>query len=181
MAELKKHAPLDGDAQTSDPAPAPGPVAWTPGTATVTEADDLEILIGAQTVPIRGEEVTVREFNFGEQLKHWAALTALSDALAPAFDAPEEEKLTKILDALATHGEAILPLAALASGKTVEWMRALNGDEGAALLLAFWTVNVRFFVRRLQRQAFAREVLNVTRAGAPSSPPSSGTDTAPAT
>ncbi|MDR1424303.1 MAG: hypothetical protein LBI92_06860 [Azoarcus sp.] len=139
---------------------------------------DLDVLVASQSIPIRGETVVVRELSFGEQLAHYTPLAALADALKPVFHAPEEERLTLILDAIAAHQEAILPLAALVAGKTVEWLKDLSGAEGEALLLAFWGANQDFFVRRIQRpEVVALALALARRDGAKSSPSSSTTDT----
>lgn len=146
--------------------------------ANATPADDLDVLAPDRQIVVGGETLTVRELRFGEQLAHHATLAALADALRPAVESPGADGLTVILDALARHADGIMPIVALSCGKSTEWVSALSGEEGEALLAAFWTANRGFFMRRLLRAAIMQQAF--AAAGRTSSPSSSGMDTPPA-
>jgi hypothetical protein len=146
-------------------------------TPTPSPASDLDILVPDRHLNIGGKNVTVREITFGEQLSHNAELAALTNALKPALTAPGEDALTVILDILADHADTLTTLLALSTDQPREWVEQLNGDSGEALTLTWWNINNGFFIRRLLRPALLA-ALQKQLNGAPSSPPSSATDTA---
>jgi hypothetical protein len=144
----------------------------------LAEADDLAVLAPDAEITLAGEAVTVREYTFGEQLRHGALLTELTEAMRPAF-ALKEGDVGALFDALAAHHEALLAAIALAVDRAAEWVAALSGEDGETLMLTWWRVNQGFFVRRLVLYpvlAAARKAAGAP-AGAKSSPSSSTTGT----
>ncbi|GHU34230.1 hypothetical protein AGMMS50256_27560 [Betaproteobacteria bacterium] len=135
-------------------------------------ADDLSVLLPEHEIVIGGESVTVRELNFGEQLKYGPVLAAFTHAIKPAFDVPVEEGWTLILDALAVHHEQLIALVALCCGRDRAFIDALTGEDGETLLLTWWMVNKDFFIRRLTRPLLVKAMAarSNAQAGAKSSP-----------
>ncbi|MDR1936849.1 MAG: hypothetical protein LBS49_14975 [Candidatus Accumulibacter sp.] len=136
----------------------------------------MEILFPDRQITLQGETITVRELNFGEQLRHGAALAAFAAAFTPVALVPEDEP-TAALDALAAHWESMRPLVALACGRDAAWIEALAPEEGEVLLIVWWSVNQGFFIRRLARPVLFRVALSQQGPppGGGSLPRSSGT------
>lgn len=150
--------------------------AGNPAAALLPETpDDLDILAPEREIEIGGEKVTVREITFGEQLKHGAALKLLADTLLPALKSDNEDILTAVMDALAAHYAATIPLFSLSIGKSAEWIEALKGEDGEALAMTWWSVNRGFFTRRLVRPIF----FHLARNRLPGSPPAGGASSLP--
>ncbi|MDR2259547.1 MAG: hypothetical protein LBE06_01150 [Azoarcus sp.] len=145
------------------------------------QADDLDILAPEREITVGGETVTVREYSFGAQLKHGALLAALAGALRPALSpaAGGARQAGDLLDALAAHADEVVAAIALSVDRPPEWVASLSGEEGEALALTWWSVNMGFFVRRLVTYPALAAALQKPAApdGAPSSPPSSATAT----
>ncbi|MDR2186859.1 MAG: hypothetical protein LBE62_02270 [Azonexus sp.] len=131
----------------------------------------LAVLAPDGEITIGGEKITVKKLTFGDQIKHAMALKWVSDALKTSFS----EDVGCLIDALSDIGDALYELLEAATGKPRDWIEGLQGGEGEALLLTFWTVNADFFVRRLV--AYPALAARAS-AGAASSPPSSATATA---
>ncbi|MDR1063249.1 MAG: hypothetical protein LBL48_04845 [Azoarcus sp.] len=167
-------------ARTVSPAPrADAAAAAATSSVNAGETDDLAILNPDVTLTLAGEEIVVRELRFGEQLKHGQALSEFANALRPLLSAPEDED-NAVLDLLSRHWRQMSPIVAQSVGRDTAFVESLKADEGEALMLAWWRVNHGFFLRRFLRRFVALRGKN-PEAGAGSSPPSSGTDTAPAT
>ncbi|MDR1063027.1 MAG: hypothetical protein LBL48_03720 [Azoarcus sp.] len=163
MAQLKRQA-SDGDSPAD-------------------QEDDLDVLAPERAIMVGGETVTVREYSFGEQLKHGALLSELTGALRPALSHATSggaQQPGDLLDALAAHSDEVLAAIALSVDRPVEWVAALSGEDGEALALTWWGVNMGFFVRRLVTYPSLVAAVHqklATSDGAPSSPCSSATDT----
>lgn len=140
------------------------------------QADDLTILMPDGEIEIGGEKITVKALRFGDQMRHGATLKALTEAMKACM---QDEGVGSLLDAFAANSEGIYGLLEAATGKPRDWIEALTGEEGEALLL-FWTVNKDFFERRLIAYPALSQVaaIRAMSAGATSSPPSSATATA---
>lgn len=137
-------------------------------------ADDLAVLVPDVTIEIGGEKITVRELRFGEQIRHAGALATVVAALKAGLRDGDGPAL--LIDALTACEKDLFALLGAATGQAAEWIEALAGADGEALLLAFWEANKPFFTRRLIVYP-AVATLAVARAGGASSPPSSGTAT----
>lgn len=147
--------------------------------------DELEILAPGVTITLDGDEITVREYTFGEQLRHGELLSALVETLRPILPrltAPGgAEVCVELLDALNAHGDKVLAAMALSIDRPPEWVASLKGADGEALALTWWRVNRGFFERRLllypELAAAAHKMIVAGQDGPPSSPFSSTTDT----
>ncbi len=137
--------------------------------------DDLAVLFPDVQLRIGGQEITVRELRFAQQIQFNAELAALADELSQAANVYEASPraINTLLDVLINHWPNLKQLVAASVEQDVAWIEALNGDEGEALLMTWWTVNRGFFVRRLMRPNLVKAAL----AGGESSPHSLDTDT----
>ena len=137
-------------AQKIDPATEDAPAAKA-----AAGADDLQILMPDADLTIAGETITVREYRFFDGLvivKQAAPfiddlynLLGREGAAPPSFD--DIEML------VATHRDLVKEMVALSVARTAEWVGALSDTDGDALLLTWWEVNTRFFIRRVMRRA----------------------------
>ena len=174
MAEFRKHVPLqetgDREQKTEDGQNAGAERPVTDLSSVLGHlSSDLEILAPDVTITLEGEEITARELTFGETLKHWEALAAVTGALAGAAGRNDPDALLK---AFAACREEVMTLVSVATGKPPAFIENLRPHEAEGLLAAFWRANQHFFLRRL-----VAELARASQAGAKSSPPSSGTVT----
>jgi|SRR5262245_7405543 len=102
------------------------------------EAEELATVLGLlhKRVTVRGEEVTVEEFEI-EQLPQ--LLTMIRDLTAKA----QGESITNGL--LMQSGEIGIRLAMLATGKPRDWFKKMPLGDGLALYAAIIEVNASFF------------------------------------
>src|SRR5699024_8763762 len=112
----------------------------------------------------------------------------LEAMVAPAggADAKAVEATTEdYLDLLAKHDELVRELMLDSiEGIDADWLESLNDADGEQLLLAWWGVSGRFFVRRVlarMREKLTQQLLQAASAGATSSPSSSAPVTDPST
>lgn len=141
------------------------------------QPDDLQILFPDLDMSLAGEQLTVRKLRMGEQIRYNAVLGDVASAFTALCDDPDDDRaMTVILDVLAEHWEAgMRDVIARSCGRDAEWIENLSTADGELLLMAWFTVNVGFFVRRRLRpliQAAAKRL-----DGAKSSPPSPQPDT----
>ncbi|CNJ03320.1 Uncharacterised protein [Yersinia aldovae] len=139
--------------------------------------DDLSVLLSTRDIRIAGQSLTVREFTLMDSLALHDTLTPVVAALADMMQAgwPSFEDVQRVLS---QHAEALTVLLARSVDQPVDWVAALPGTEGMALMDWWWTVNRHFFMTAAVRQM----TLRAARASVPSdtpasSPPSSGTGT----
>lgn len=141
------------------------------------EATDLEILFPDREITVTGKTVTVRELRFAEQLQHHHLLAPLAAALESTdpTSLAGAGSINRIYDLLAGHAEQVLALVALCCDQDEAWVHSLPAVDGENLMLTWWGVNCRFFIRRVWRPRLAEQASR--QAGASSSPPSSAPDT----
>lgn len=157
------------------------PAAAPKGAAAVKDpgAQDLAILQPDGEITIAGERITVREYRFYEGLRLQAQARPFFDALYALFGMGERPpSVDDIAVLLGEHEEATVAMLALATGKPETWIRELSESDGDALLLAWWTVNGSFFIRRVMRRA-AQDRFGSRSGGLGSTTPSSRPDTSP--
>jgi hypothetical protein len=111
--------------------------------------DDLDIFNAVREVEIAGERVTVREINFGEQLRHNTTLRFIADDLKDVLNSPKTDLANTILYALSNNGDEVTQIISICCGKPTEWIEGLSGEDGELLMAMWWSVNQGFFVRRL--------------------------------
>lgn len=127
--------------------------------ATARAAFELHELFRAQTLTVGGEQVTVHEFSFAEELELLPLARPILEGLrrlladAVAGEAAGETGAgisAEALDLLISeHRETWLTLIARNIGHPVEWVRRLPGSDGQSLSLAFWGAAGAFFLKRL--------------------------------
>lgn len=141
-------------------------------------AEQTEVLAPEASLRIGDELIEVRPFGFLEGVSLGPAVAPIVHALAdmaestPAVvgaadehgeaegeagpDDQSPDDLDRLNEIFAAHLDTLLQLMARATGKPVEWIKALPDDDGQALLMLFWTVNRDFFTRRLLSRALMR-------------------------
>jgi hypothetical protein len=134
--------------------------------------DDLDILAPDRKFRAEGEDITVRELTFGEQLAHAELLNRLAEALRAPIG---QNDIAAIVDALLAENDALMALASICTGRPRDWIEALPAHIGEDLIVTWWAANQHFFVRRLVTYP---QISKGIRDGATSLPPSSATATA---
>lgn len=106
---------------------------------------DLEILQPEHSfVEINGEKVYVKQYTFGGLLKAFKHLSALYASLQEAITVEQA-----ILNALATNGDDVISLIALATGKPKEFFDEIDAVVGLDLAIMTYKVNEDFFAKHL--------------------------------
>ncbi|HET7300228.1 MAG TPA: DUF6631 family protein [Oleiagrimonas sp.] len=159
----------------------------TPPPAAEPDISDLAIIHPDMTLPIAGRSVTVREYRFTNGMRARAKGAPLIADLERLVASPEVAEATTedYLDLLATHADLVRELMLdSVEGIDADWMDSLDDADGTELLLAWWGVCGRFFIRRVlakMREQIAKQFLQAASAGATSSDASSTPATAPST
>lgn len=138
--------------------------------------NELDVLHPEQTLQVGGRTVTVREYSFVEGLRIEAKVRPLVQGL-DAMAAEDGPAIDRLYALMAENHELVLELVAQACGQPLDWVRGLGDEDGQSLLMAWWSANARFFLRRLILRRAAEQEQSRARDGAPSSPRSSTTDT----
>ncbi|MBA1147422.1 hypothetical protein H0Z60_10175 [Ectothiorhodospiraceae bacterium WFHF3C12] len=124
---------------------------------TEQDAEDLEVLLPDRTLTVGGEEITVREFRFGDSFRVVPlARPILADLAALRGTESNGEDLAVFEDLLARHWERILDLIAISADRPREWIERLPDQDGQTLAWTFWAVNGPFFMRRLVADELTR-------------------------
>lgn len=144
-------------------------------------SQSLAILLPEQTLTVAGVEVVVHEYTLAEQLKHRATLVILSQGFKQLLDTSsnDEVSLDVLFNFLGEHWDAVLLAVSIACNQPLEWVSALTGDDGEALVMTWWGVNAPFFTRDALRGEWEKRVkasLANPLTGLASSPASSPTD-----
>lgn len=139
------------------------------------DTNDLDVLLPDRDIEIGGEQVTVREFSFVQGLKAEPLVRPMVADLQALFaeDADEVVEFSRLAEVFGRHAEAFLGLIALSCGRPSDWLERLSDGDGQLLAMTFWTVNSRFFTRRLVTRALTaahRAAASSAAASAPSSP-----------
>ena len=131
-----------------------------------TGEDDLNVLHPEQSFKLAGRDIVVREYGFIEGLRLRPLTQPIIDALYELIPnqgtAPE---LEDILGVLAVHDEALVELMSVAADVEVEWIEQLNQDDGYTLMMAFWSANGPFFIRRVFNRRVAQIAVENLRDG----------------
>lgn len=139
-------------------------------------ASDEQVLFPEYVITIGGEDVTVREFTFMEGIRFGRRVEPLIVGMEyAALD--NQTGLEMLGGMLVDHEELMLELMATACDRDVDYVAGLSDSDGHELMMTFWAVNRRFFLRRLaMRQMGQRKTEDPAPDGAKSSPSSSPTD-----
>jgi len=113
------------------------------------KASDLEILHPERMLTLGGESIEVREFSFLQEMDALPIARPIIRDLTKAFGSDESPGFSAVEEIFYIHREAFLHLLELSTGKTIEWMSDLSGDEAQLLSMTFWSVNKRFFISRV--------------------------------
>lgn len=141
-------------------------------------ASDLEVLFPDREVTLAGKTFTMKELRFAQQLQYHHLLQPIIKGFDQVdLDASIEDSANNVLDILSLEYESVIQLMAICSGQSVSWIKSLPSAEGEELLLFWWAVNSRFFIRRQLRKAQLKVQLANQTIGETSSPPLSKQDT----
>lgn len=139
-------------------------------------ADDLDVIDPApHRVQFRGELLALRPLTIGE-LPAFSRLVrpVIAEFLDGRHPLWAESDDLMIVELTELHGEAIIEAAALATGRPVEWIAAVeNTAELLDLAHAVVEVNRDFFIRAMLAVQRAQAPARVLSAGADGPTPSS--------
>lgn len=146
-------------------------------------ANDLNTIFPDVPIEIAGRKLTVREYRFTDGMrartKGAPLIRDLEDMVkdGAAVDAGIED----YIDVLAKHDALTRELMAESiDGADADFIDGLSADDGYALLIAWWGVAGRFFVRVVAgrlRDRMLTELRRAASAGPTSSTPSPAPDT----
>lgn len=143
------------------------------------QADDLDILYPEQTMEISGRAITMKEYSFGEVLKHRRLMQPLVDGLRRlAGETGTGLSMEDILDMIADNHELIVRLIALACDQEKDWVEGLSASAGNDMLYLWWSVNGPFLMRSAMQRLAEEAVKKAALIGQTSTPTSSETATA---
>ncbi|MFA7666458.1 MAG: DUF6631 family protein [Burkholderiaceae bacterium] len=145
-----------------------------------SQANDLDVLLPDRELAVGGDTVTVREFTFLQGLQAEALVRPMIQDLQALFGAEDDGadealEFASMAEIFGRHAEAFLTLIATSCGKSREWVAGLSDHDGQILAMTFWSVNARFFTRRLVVRQLTGQLRSAARAAAAAATP----DTAP--
>jgi hypothetical protein len=136
-------------------------------------ADELQQLLGEETVEVGSETVTVREFTFREGMSVAPVarpiLADFQELVERQAEGTEDLAAGDILQVMEAHPDAWFRLIAQACGRDPDWVAALPEGAGTRLGIVFWRLNAAFFTRRLVSGALAKGAREREAAGSASS------------
>jgi hypothetical protein len=123
----------------------------------LTEQTDLEALLPAREITLKGEVMTVAPFTFGMLPKAVKLMQPLAEALRSANVVGFHDGIVslapdwpmKVPQIVAEGGEALLDLLAFVIAKPRKWFDTLGMDEGIALTKLALEVNADFFQKKV--------------------------------
>lgn len=142
-------------------------------------ANDVQVMHPNLSATLNGREVTVREYGFVEGLELQPLLQPFLDGLYELAKGDTQPPLEHIVALIGRHTGVVMQAMAQSADVEVAELRNLKSQlEGRALLMKWWTANGPFFYRCVLDRILAERELARRRAGATSTPPSSGPATA---
>lgn len=137
------------DPQTTTPAPKAGVVAPELSQA----ARDLAVAHPDVPLTLGGRTLLVREYRFIEGQRNAHLMQAFQGALyaliAKDSGVPTYPDIEQLLHA---HVDDVRAMVALSAGVEPEWIDNLGDTDGDQLLMAWWSANAGFFIRRMLRR-----------------------------
>ena len=119
-------------------------------------ATDVEVIHPERVIQIKGEDITVDEFGFLQGLSAGPLARPLLDDMAICFEEKGDDiAMEEISELFGLHREILIHLMSMVTGKSRDWIMALNDKDGMTLMMTFWQVNSGFFVRRLLTRKLA--------------------------
>lgn len=148
--------------------------------------EDLNVLLPDVPLELAGRKLTVREYRFIDGLRvRLKAKPLIDDLETLAKDgAAADAGIEDYIDLMAKHDVLVRELMAESiDGADADFIDGLSADDGYALLITWWGVAGRFFVRvvagRLRDRLLVELRRNAGSAGPTSSASSPLPDTAP--
>lgn len=124
----------------------------------VKTENEAQVLVPDQEITLNGTNILVREFGFREGLKAETIATGIiRDFSSLAKEKGENLDLSDVSGIFAHHWDAFVLLLSMSTGQTVEWINALDDQNGSMLMYTFWVVNSGFFMRRLMANLITRK------------------------
>lgn len=117
------------------------------------------------TVTINGELLTIKPFKFAQLPKVFKLVQPIVDTLNSMPGATKAQLITTMV---AEHGERVLDLIVIVTGKDRAWAEELDTDDGIRLLGAVLEVNYDFFIRAVM-PAITGRISQIARTGQTSS------------
>lgn len=125
---------------------------------------DLQVLFPERTVTLSKEKVEVRPFPFGSIPR---VIAILGNSIGLLQNAPDlkatvegdgenkelvldEKTISFLVDVVGQGGDNIMELIAVAANKDIEYVKALDPDDGLKLAYKCYAVNQDFFKQRLK-------------------------------
>lgn len=125
--------------------------------ARTQEVNNLDILFPDKTVTIADKTLTIRELRFGEQLQYTHLLQPITKRFEQVdLNSNPEDEANNVLDILAFEYENVMQLMAICTRQSIQWIKSLTPEQGEDLMLYWWAINSRFFIRRLMRKGIIR-------------------------
>lgn len=132
-------------------------------------AADLAILHPDVDLKLCGRTLTLREYRFVDGLKARTIGKPLTDAIGAWMDAGnvEQHDVEDYVDMLAEHADVVRELMLMSIvGADAEFIDGLSDADGETLLVNWWVVCGRFFVRLALRKLAAQAMQKIAaRAG----------------
>lgn len=116
--------------------------------------DGLDVLEPqARDITIGGERLEIRPLAIGAYPKIIRLARPIVDSLLKMDELPDEgpasDKIELVLEMLDQHGERVFQCVAIAIGREVSWVEALDGAEFIDLAVKVYEANRDFFVQKL--------------------------------
>lgn len=122
----------------------------------MSEPSELDVLDpAATTVTYRGELLEIRPLTIGQLPKVVRLARPIIEQLFGAGDAEGDaaaDDVAVLLEVIAEHGEKVIEVAAVVTGRPLAWLSGGDPAEAIELARAIYSVNRDFFDRRLAPQ-----------------------------
>ena len=101
-----------------------------------------------KTTTVRGVEITIKPFRFGDLSKVFKAADPILGTLLSALNAGngQFEAISKVV---AESGDNVVDLMVIGTKQPRAWVEELDMDEGIDLFISILEVNADFFVRKV--------------------------------
>lgn len=106
-----------------------------------------------QFVVVKGESFEIKPFLFRNMFKVLSHISNMVDSLdlvPNPYEDPMVAYTKQIIKLLGNHGEDIIGIMSVATGKPSSYFDDITSEEGIELAAAIWKINQDFFARKLQ-------------------------------
>lgn len=153
-----------------------------PGKSAAQEAaDELQVLHPELTVPVGGEQVVVREYDFWTSMDIIYSRRAFLDDAIALLSESKLDPWEAVRGLFGRHAAYLKSAAAVATGRDVPWVESLTPRETDTLMSAWWAVNGHFFLHEavvVMRGRAVKSRLTGPTSSSHSATPDSATSTA---